>query len=112
NGTQPESVAGLQATLRPLAWRMPCAKVTQAPAPAPVKAFAIAGFSPEGRKKFVRAAATHGAPEMALTPQGKGPEPTKRGPPVAREFGSASAACQFFTSRSPRTVLALMGRFR
>src|ERR1700746_1843393 len=113
-GTHPvkAGVVGSHAVLSPLACRICWANPTQAAPPLAISTLAIDGVNPDGRKKFVRAAATHGAPVMPLTPHGAAPDPTNSGPPAAAEFGSPNAACQFFTSRSPRGVLALIGRFR
>jgi len=86
------------------------AAVMQTCAGVPTNAPAMAGFRPPGRKKLVSAAETHGTPPT--NPQGAAPAPTKSGPAAALELGLLSATCQFFTSRSPRVVLALMGRFR
>src|ERR1700731_2691093 len=110
-GTQFASVAGLQAVLSPSAPKICCANPTHGAPAVGSNAPAIAGFSPEGRKKFTRAAETHGAP-LGLKPQGAAPDPTLSGPAAAFEVGSVKATCQFFTSKSPRTVLALIGRFR
>src|SRR5579864_3503726 len=110
-GTQFARVAGLQAVLRPSAPRICCANPTQGAAAVGSNAAAIAGFSPDGRKKFTNAAETHATP-LELKPQGAAPAPTLRGPAAAFEVGSVKATCQFFTSKSPRTVLALIGRFR
>ena len=76
---------------------------------------AMAGFSPDGRKKFdqrgakrTRLAAGIDA-AMELAPQ----RPHVSGlVPASAALDQSTAACQFFTSKSPRTVLALIGRFR
>src|ERR1700692_3208290 len=110
NGTHPASVVGSHAVLRPLTWSSCCARATHAPAPALFSAIAMAGFKPDGRKKFISAAETQGT--LLTAPQGAGPEPTKGGPPDAPEVTSPRATCQFLTKRSPRGVLAFIGRFR
>src|SRR5579862_1299244 len=112
NGMHPlnPEVAGSQAVLRPPACRIDSAASMQPCAGVPTKALAIAGLSPPGRKKFVSAAETQGTPPTK--PHGAEPAPTNNGPAAALEVGSPKATCQFFTSRSPRVVLALMGRFR
>src|SRR5581483_7793325 len=117
NGMQFAKVAGSQLARRPSAARIWFANVTHSPAPCDVKKLASDGFNPDGRKKLVKAAATHGAPE-ALTPQGAPPAvagsaPTPSGPSVlAPEVGSVKAVCQFASSACGRTALALIGRFR
>src|SRR5579863_2358263 len=76
------------------------------------------GFNPEGRKKFSRAAGANapdgGKPNAAgqiATDSGlDGYDGLVVGRPI--EFANATAFCQFFTSKSPRTVLALIGRLR
>src|SRR5207248_2383713 len=76
------------------------------------------GFNPDGRKKFNIAAGANcpvGFPVNAAgqmdTPSGlEGYRGLLGGIPAA--FAPAIAACQFFSSKSPRVVLALMGRFR
>src|ERR1700730_1422723 len=107
-GTQPVRVVGLQALLRPPACNTSGATVWTQPAVAGLdsNASAIAGFKPEERKKFSRAGGTYGPP---------GPTPqllTNSGLSLGCAAPAAIAACQFFTSRSPRVVLALMGRFK
>src|ERR1043165_6948195 len=103
-------VEGSHAVLSPPCCRTASAALMQPCAGVPIKAPAIAGFKPPGRKKFVSAEETHGTP--LTNPQGAAPAPTKSGPAAALELGSPSATCQFLTIRSPRVVLALMGRFR
>src|SRR5438067_11219709 len=117
NGMQPESVGevGSQVVLKPKGFRVcriPCASPTQAAAGLFSSATAIAGFNPEGRKKFISAAETHGAPVVVLKPQGAAPAPTASGPDDALEVGSPSAVRQFCSRKSPRVVLALIGRLR
>src|SRR6266568_8405289 len=112
-GTQCASVVMSHCVLNPGSdCKICCASVTQLPAPAAFNAMAMAGFSPEGRKKFVSAAETQGAPVLGLMPHGAAPAPTCSGPAAAFEVGSLKAACQLFSRKSPRVVLALMGRFR
>jgi len=86
--------------------------VTQEPAPTAKRKLAIEGLIPPGRKKLVNAEETQGKPLFGLMPKGAEPVPTWNGPAEALEAGSLKAACQFAVSRSPRTVLALIGRFR
>src|SRR5437868_6795544 len=111
-GTQFASdVKGSHAALNPWVVRllsMDSARATQAPPPPPISASAIAGFKPPGRKKFIRAALTHGP--SAPDPQGAAPVPTVNGLPT----GSPAAinAFKLATIRSPRMVLALIGRLR
>src|SRR5438477_1180067 len=76
--------------------------------PAAMRAPAIEGFKPPGRKKFINAELIHGP--SAPDPQGVLPLPTVKG--LAGVCPEASAALKFATIKSPRTVLALMGRFR
>src|SRR5271165_6182522 len=111
-GMQPVSpdVEGLQAVLSPPACKMDKAGSIQSCAGVPISALAMAGFRPPGRKKFVSAADTQGTPPT--NPHGVDPAPTNSGPALALEVGSPKATCQFLTSRSPRVVLALMGRLR
>src|SRR6266496_3634083 len=104
-------VKGSQAALNP--WlvgllSMVSASATQLPAPPIIIACAIAGFRPPGRKKFIRAEFTHGP--RAPDPQGAAPVPTVNGLPTGSP--AAIAAFRFLTIRSPRMVLALMGRLR
>src|SRR5215470_2358225 len=61
-------------------------------------------FSPDGRKKFVTAAGTNGP--AGPTPQAV----TEIGSVLGVMAPAATAACQFFSSRSPRVGLALIGR--
>src|ERR1700733_12708795 len=76
------------------------------------------GFSPEGRKKFNIAAGANApdggkpnAPGQIATASGlEGYDGLVVGSPI--EFAKATAFCQFFTSKSPRTALALIGRLR
>ena len=76
------------------------------------------GFNPEGRKKFSIAAGANapegGKPNAAgqiATDSGlDGYEGLVVGSPI--ELANATAFCQFLTSKSPRTVLALIGRLR
>src|SRR5581483_5905743 len=117
NGMQPVSdgEVGSQVVLNPKGFRVCricCANPTQAAAGLFSSATAIAGLSPEGRKKFISAAETQGAPVVVLKPHGAAPAPTCRGPAEAFEVGSPSAVRQFCSKKSPRVVLALMGRFR
>src|ERR1700741_2985993 len=110
-GTQLAKVVGSQLALNPWLARllsMDCARVTQAPAPANSKAPAIDGFIPPGRKKFISGALTQGP--SGPTPQGTDPVPTVNG--LLTDCPAASAAFMLATMRSPRTVFALMGRFR
>src|SRR5579863_1303100 len=111
NGMQFASVKGLHAVLK-AAVLNPCAfkdcrtagyKLTQLAGrvPAAINAPAIDGFKPLGRKKFVRAADTHGRWVVGFTPQGAAPLPTARGPKAEFEVGSPCAVSQFATSRSP-----------
>src|SRR5882672_10948981 len=111
-GTQPLSplVDGSHAVLSPPCCMTASAALMQPCADVPIKAPAMAGFRPPGRKKLVSAADTHGTP--LTNPHGAWPPPTNSGPAAAFDVGSLSATCQFLTSRSPRVVLALMGRFR
>src|ERR1022692_2178859 len=76
--------------------------------PAAMRAPAIEGFKPPGRKKFISAELTHGP--SAPDPQGRAPPPTVNG--LAGVCPAASAALKLATIKSPRIVLALMGRFR
>src|ERR1700756_2275926 len=68
---------------------------------------AIEGFKPDGRKKLTAAAGITGP---------SGPDGTQlftnSGLVVGGTAPAATAACQFLTKRSPRTVFALIGRFR
>src|ERR1700730_15549857 len=111
-GTQPVSplVEGSHAVLRPPCCITASAAAMQPWAGVPISALAKAGFKPPGRKKFVSAAETQGTPPT--NPHGTEPAPTNSGPAAAFELVSLRATCQFLTSRSPRVVLALMGRFR
>src|SRR6202142_404830 len=120
-GMQPASVAGSQEVLNP-AVLYPCAfkdcrtsgytVVTQLPPPAAMRASAIDAFKPPGRKKLVSAADTQGLWLVGLMPQGAAPLPTAKGPKAEFEAGSPCAASKLATSRSPRCVLALIGRLR
>src|SRR5581483_4792609 len=117
NGMQPASVGevGSQLVLKPNGFRVcsiPCASPTQAAAGLFSSATAIAGFSPEGRKKFINAEDTQGAPVVGLKPHGAAPVPTASGPDVALDVGSVNAVRQFSSRKSPRVVLALIGRFK
>src|SRR5437667_5632818 len=88
-GMQPDKVVGSHLAFKPSAARIWFARVTQDPAPSALRKFAIDGFSPDGRKKLTRAAATHGCPRP-LAPQGNpvfGSWKTVRGP-----IGSLAAA--------------------
>src|SRR6266852_6260327 len=111
-GMQPVSplVDGSHPVLSPPCCKTANAALMQPCAGVPIKALAMAGFRPPGRKKFVSAAETQGTP--LTNPHGAEAAPTKSGPAAAFEVGSLRATCQFLTSRSPRVVLALMGRFR
>src|SRR5437764_384999 len=125
NGTQPVKLAlvGSHAVLSPSACKTPWARPTQPAAGDDRNAAAIAGFNPDGRKKFVSAAGTYGCP-LGLAPHGANTVgsavPTnsgllgKLGLPGIMFCASAAAiaACQFLTSKSPRTVFALIGRLR
>src|SRR6266702_6869419 len=108
-GTQPASVLGSHAVLSPSACMICCANATHGVAN---KTCPREGFRPEGRKKLVSAAATHGAPVVRLNPQGVPPLPTPNGPNEAPEFGSPRATCQFASSGAVFTAFTLMGRFR
>src|ERR1039458_9213436 len=110
-GTQPTKVAGSQLVLKPWEanpFRICCARPTQSEV-API-APAIEGFRPPGRKKFIREESTAtGAPEGVNT------HPTVNGLaggvwPVASAYPYADM--KFATIKSPRMVLALIGRFR
>ena len=84
----------------PLAASNAFARVTQPPAPWEIRKFAIDGFTPPGRKKLVSAAET----QVGFAgSQGTLPLPTLNGLVVAvtPEFGSARAALQLATVRSP-----------
>src|SRR5260221_12295486 len=108
NGTHPVRVVGSHAVLRPPACNTKGATAWTQGAVAGFEssAIAIAGFNPDGRKKFINAVGTYG-------PAGPTPQLfTNSGLSVGSAAPAASAACQFFTSRSPRVVLALIGRFR
>src|ERR1700687_3665675 len=116
-GTQPENppvTVGAQLALNPwlaslLSVSSPsCRQGIPAPPGAASSAPAIEGFKPPGRKKFISAELTQG-PSRPL-PQGTAPLPTVKG--LAGVCPAASAALKLATIRSPRTVLALMGRFR
>src|SRR5580693_3514822 len=106
-GTQPVRVVGSQAVLNPPACNTNGATTCTQGAVAGFdnRARAMAGFKPEGRKKFTSDAGTNGPP-------GPTPQPfCDSGLSVGSAAPAAIAACQFFSSRSPRVVLALMGRF-
>src|SRR5277367_1497709 len=76
------------------------------------------GFNPDGRKKFNIAAGANAPVGVPVIAPGQictcsGPEGYNGlvvGIPTA--LAKATAFCQFFTSRSPRAVLALIGRFK
>src|SRR6058998_329838 len=103
-GTQPlKEVSGSQAVLKPF---RPCsilsARPTQAPAPCAIYAPATEGLIPEGRKKFVSAESTQGAPPEV------NPHPVIANG-LVKVWPAAKAVSKFCTIRSPRMVLALMG---
>src|SRR6266550_2902896 len=111
NGTQLAYVAGSQFALNPWLARlvsMDWAKPTQASPPPRPTAAAIDGFNPPGRKKFIIGALTHGP--KGPDPHGTAPVPTVKG--LAAVCPAARAALKLATIRSPRIVLALIGRFR
>src|SRR2546422_4438229 len=96
-GTQPVNplTVGLQFALSPSACKIVTAFCTQKvpPGPEAISALARAGFNPEGRKKFARAAATQNCPVVPLTPQGIPRPPTPSGPSVdAPELASSPSA--------------------
>src|SRR5580692_5708794 len=78
------------------------------------------GFNPDGRKKFNIAAGANVRDGGRVAPSAPGQICTCNGPDgysglVGRmlfALANATAFCQFFTSKSPRTVFALIGRFR
>src|SRR5271169_2348961 len=110
-GTQPTKVAGLQFVLNPCPARLlsiDWARLTHAPPPPRSRAPAMEGFKPPGRKKFISAELTHGPSEP--DPQGTAPVPTVNG--LLGVCPAAMAALKFCTIKSPRTVLALIGRLR
>src|SRR5882724_278855 len=84
----------------PLAASNALASVTQPPAPCEIKAFAMDGLTPPGRKKLTSPAETQVGSRGS---QGTLPLPTASGlvVSVTPEFGSAKAALQFATVRSP-----------
>src|ERR1700722_9506722 len=102
------SVAGLQAAFSPANFRSAWARGTQGANKA-----ATEGFSPPGLKSLTNVAGTKKGIAPGRAAKGLGPhDATPNGlEPVAAGF-VANAASQFSVSRSPRTVLALMGRFR
>src|SRR5579863_1096967 len=112
-GTQlarPET-PGLHFVFRPVAAKSANASGTHGASAPP----ANDGLSPEGRKKLTIAAGTKNGrldPGTGFAPQGTAPVPTDNGLSVGKFAPAATAACQFSVSRSPRAVLALMGRFR
>src|SRR5258707_15022892 len=111
NGTQLANVVGSRFGLNPWLARVPStdwAKPTPAPPPASATAAAMEGFIPPGRKKFISGALTHGP--SGPDPQGTAPVPTVKG--LAAVCPAASAALKLATIRSPRIVLAFIGRFR
>src|SRR5579864_9660662 len=117
NGTQPPNppvTVGAQLALnpwaaRPLSMDSPsCKHGMPAPPGAASSAPAIEGFKPPGRKKFISAELTQGP--SGPTPQGRAPLPTVKG--LAGVCPAARAALKLATIKSPRTVLALMGRFK
>src|SRR5258708_27315802 len=85
-----------------------CKQGIPTPPGAAISASAIAGFRPPGRKKFIRAELTQGP--RAPDPQGAAPVPTVNGLPTGSP--AAIEAFKLATIKSPRIVLALMGRFR
>src|SRR5258708_30505600 len=94
NGTQPASVLRLHVEVSAYSARTAGSTVVTQGAEAEFDKYARAraGFTAEGRKKFVRAADTHGCP-LGLVPQGADPAPTPNGPPcTAKEVGSVNAA--------------------
>src|SRR3954468_15479358 len=104
-GTHPLKVAGSQLALKPgIEATMAAACPIQAGS-ANAYAPMMEGFNPPGRKKFIREASTKGVP------LGETPHPlTVKG--LDALSPDASAALKFLIIRSPRMVLALMGRFR
>src|SRR5580692_1547102 len=76
------------------------------------------GFNPDGRKKFNIAAGANAPVGVPVIAPGQictcnGPDGYNGlvvGIPAA--LAKATALCQFSTSKSPRTVFALIGRFR
>src|SRR5436190_19837131 len=111
-GMQPVSplLEGSHAVLSPPCCRTANAALMQPCAGVPISALARAGFRPPGRKKLVSADETHGTP--LTNPQGAAPAPTNSGPAAAFDVGSLRATCQFLAIKSPRVVLALIGRFK
>src|SRR5258706_16457847 len=98
-------VAGLQLEFKPSAAKTVFAKPTQAAPPEARYASATDGFKPDGRKKLTKAAGTYGTPEAVA------PKPlTVNGLSPGWLAPAAMAAFKLFTIRSPRTVLALIGR--
>src|SRR5947209_13306750 len=113
NGMQPlkEPLRGSHAVLKPWPLSAPSicsAWATHVTSPTPSNAPAIEGFKPLGRKKFIKDELTHG-PAGPL-PQWVFPPPTVNGLPTV--CPSPSALRKLLTIRSPRTVLALIGRFK
>src|ERR1700686_3677507 len=103
-------VNGSHAALKPWLARLvsiPSAAATQALAPARLKASAMEGFNPPGLKKFIRGELTH-----APTPDPHGTEPVPTVNELAGVCPAASAALKLTTIKSPRIVLALIGRFK
>src|SRR5579863_5588776 len=78
------------------------------------------GFSPDGRKKFNIAAGANVRDGGRVLPNAPGQICTCNGPDgynglvvgIPAALAKATALCQFCTSKSPRTVLAMIGRFR
>src|ERR1700674_5598959 len=85
-----------------------CRQGIPAPPGAASRAPAMEEFNPPRRKKFISAELIQG-PSGPL-PQGNAPPPTVNG--LAGVCPAASAALKLATIKSPRIVLALMGRFR
>src|ERR1700686_536415 len=97
-GTQPvyPVTVGAQVALKPWLARPPSifsARPTQELPPARIKAWAMEGFKPPGRKKFVSAELTQGP--SAPLPQGTAPLPTVNG--LAGVCPAASAALKLAT---------------
>src|SRR5882672_4526428 len=110
-GTQLSRVVGSQLALNPWLARlvsMDWPRATQEPAPAASSAPATDGFNPPGRKKFISEELTQGPSKPE--PQGTPSPPTVKG--LLGVSPPASAALKLATIRSPRTVLALIGRLR
>src|SRR3974390_2063985 len=117
-GTHPLNVAGSQ-VLKPRLWARVAACVMHANPEAPNEEYApmIDGFRPPGRKKFISEASTKGSGPSG-PPAGLHPLTVNGLAGVGKRVGllkateSVMAALKFATIRSPRMVLALMGRFR